>query len=446
MLNKHSYLYVVAMLIVGPPVQAQQEWERSIDVAPVHNQIGTINYSLGRAIDDGKRLFSARFTIADGFGRPKATGDSKPSPRLVSGPLLNRIVGPDSNSCSGCHNQPVVGGSGDFVSNVFVGAHFTDPPIDSIAPSRTNERNTTDLFGTGAIEILAGEMTRELQAQRDLAVQQSARTGTSIAVDLLAKGLVRFGSLVAHPDGTISLQGVEGVDSDLVVRPFGVKGIAASLREFTIAALNQHHGIQANERFGWERTGVRDFDGDGVEEEFTTGQMTAIVLFQAALKVPPTSPAISKHGGGLEIFREVGCAECHVEKIRLDSHIFKEPNALNRPGDLNRKVASVVKMELDLGRDEVGWFLRPFSDIRRHEMCDAEINFLCNEELKQDNVSQSQFLTSRLWNLANNAPYCHRGDCLSINQAILVHGGEAHAARQAYWALPQEKKEYLWNS
>ena len=252
--------------------------------------------------------------------------------------------------------------------------------------------------------------------------------------------------LYTHPSqmsGMRGLQGVEGVDYDLVVRPFGVKGIAASLREFTIAALNQHHGIQAIERFGWERTGVRDFDGDGVEEEFTIGQMTAIVLFQAALKVPPTSSAIRKHAAGLEIFREVGCAECHVEKIRLESRVFREPNAFNRPGALNRKVASVVKMELDMGHDEEGWFLRPFSDIRRHEMCDAEINFLCNEELKQDNVSQSQFLTSRLWNLANSAPYCHRGDCLSINQAILAHGGEAHAARQIYLALPQEKKSKL---
>ena len=48
---------------------------------------------------------------------------------------------------------------------------------------------------------------------------------------------------------------IVGVNSDLVIKPFGVKGVAVSLREFTSFALNQHHGIQANERFGWARTG-----------------------------------------------------------------------------------------------------------------------------------------------------------------------------------------------
>lgn len=124
---------------------------------------------------------------------------------------------------------------------------------------------------------------------------------------------------------------------------------------------------------------------------FAASAFMAVSKDMTPRRVPPTSSAIRKHSAGLEIFLEVGCAECHVEKIRLESYVFRESNAFNRPDALNRKVTSVVKMELDMGHDEEGWFLRPFSDIRRHEMWDAEINFLCSEELKQDNVSQSQF-------------------------------------------------------
>ena len=46
------------------------------------------------------------------------------------------------------------------------------------------------------------------------------------------------------PDGRVDPREIEGVDWDLVVRPFHQKGAVASLRDFTNTALNQHHGIQ----------------------------------------------------------------------------------------------------------------------------------------------------------------------------------------------------------
>src|SRR6266851_4485158 len=58
----------------------------------------------------GERLFTAKWTSQEGQGRPKTKGTaagpllSDPTEPLVFPRNFNRISGPDSNSCSGCHN------------------------------------------------------------------------------------------------------------------------------------------------------------------------------------------------------------------------------------------------------------------------------------------------------------------------------------------------------
>src|SRR5437762_212069 len=75
-------------------------------------------------INFGRKLFTAVWTPQEGGGRPmsKGTGDpiSDPSAALVFPRNVNRISGPDSNSCAGCHALPYPGGGGDIVANVFV--------------------------------------------------------------------------------------------------------------------------------------------------------------------------------------------------------------------------------------------------------------------------------------------------------------------------------------
>ena len=62
------------------------------------------------------------------------------------------------------------------------------------------------------------------------------------------------------PDGRVDPTEIEGVDWDLIIKPFHQKGAVVSLREFTNNAMNHHHGIQSVERFG---EGI-DADQDGV--------------------------------------------------------------------------------------------------------------------------------------------------------------------------------------
>ena len=53
------------------------------------------------------------------------------------------------------------------------------------------------------------------------------------------------------------------------------------------------------------------------------------------------------------------------------------------------------------------------------------------------------FITRKLWDVGNSAPYGHRGDLTTITEAILMHGGEARASRDAFDGLFIEDRAAL---
>jgi hypothetical protein len=109
----------------------------------------------------GEALFAARFTTLDGAGRPEATQAIDPTRRKhPREQMFLRSAGPDAGSCAACHNQPAIGGAGDFVTNVFVSEGFESADFDSLDPQFSSERGTNHLFGAGLVELLAREMSR----------------------------------------------------------------------------------------------------------------------------------------------------------------------------------------------------------------------------------------------------------------------------------------------
>ena len=58
----------------------------------------------------------------------------------------------------------------------------------------------------------------------------------------------------------------------------------------------------------------------------------------------------------------------------------------------------------------------------------------------QRGVAQSEYLTPRLWGVADSAPYLHDGRAPSFDYAIAGHDGEGAAARAGYVALTLEEK------
>lgn len=447
---------------------------------------------LADLIEAGKKLFNATWTEQEGGGRPLTKGNGKalsdPKDPLVGSRGFNRISGPDANSCAGCHNQPygLSGGGGDFVSNVFVlGQRFdfaTLDPKDTV-PTKgavdersqpvslnniANLRATTGMFGAGYIEMLAREITEDLQGIRD-----GMRHGESRA--LQSKG-INFGTLTRRKDGMWDVSKVVGLPRasiltatpqdppSLVIRPWHQAGNAVSLREFSNTALNQHHGIQTTERFGLGT----DPDGDSHNNEMTRGDVTAISLYQAVLQVPgrviPNDPTIQKAiSNGEKIFAEINCAACHIPALPLSKRnwVYTEPNPFNPP--MNLRQGEIKSLKVDLtdpslpqprikpDNSDSEWLLIPvFTDFKLHDITDPKTDY-GTEPLDQNQTVWSakfvagnrKFLTKRLWGCANDPPYFHHGLFTTLRQAILSHYGEADRSRRLFIGLSDYDKDSL---
>jgi hypothetical protein len=406
--------------------------------------------SLDDLIEAGRFLFTTEFNILDGFGRPAATGNGTPTKRQPgSAPFMIRASAPETNSCVGCHNKPEPGGAGDFVANVFVLAQLRDPVTDSVSAEFGDERNTLGMHGSGAIEMLAREMTIDLLAIRQAALQQAQQAGSPVTRPLLTKG-VSFGQITARPDGTVDTSQVEGIDTDLIIKPFSQKGVVNSIRVFTVNAYNHHHGLQAVERFGRGQTGEDDFDMDGVPDELSVGDITAATLYQVSLQVPgralPADPRKrAAVGRGEVLFSRIGCADCHRPALPLNSPVYSEPNPFNPPGNL--RVGDVARpFTFDMTKDGPkprlerqsggSMVVRAYTDLKRHAICDDQDSFFANELLVQGGVPTTQFLTRKLWDCGSSSPFGHRGDLTTISEAILHHAGEARSSREQFVALP----------
>ena len=405
----------------------------------------------------GDQLFSVKFTRLDGAGRPGATQAILPTKSKNATPQgPTRLSGPDAQACSSCHNEPITGGAGDFVTNVFVSEGFTNANFDTSDPQFSNERGTNHLFGSGLVELLAREMSAELAMQRAQALKMASMEGKSIRLPLDTKG-VSFGFITAQPDGLTDLSEVDGVDTDLVIRPFSQKGVMTSLRQFTINALNHHHGMQAVERYGSRWTGEADFDEDGQGDEVLAPAISALVAWQATrpppVQVTPTGPEWQAAAQtGEKLFDSFRCNQCHIRHLPLTSLSFTDPGPLDVAGTIDiRQVdnpaiydLSLMNWANSLDKNGNGDYLVPlFGDLKRHKMTDRKIDALGNELLSQRFVGRDIFMTSELWGIGSTAPYGHRNDFSTLNEIILAHGGDARGSRDAYGSADENQRSSL---
>jgi len=477
---------------------------------PVHLQDGEeFDTPMVRLIQYGGRLFNAKFTVQEGAGRPQSKGTgaplSDPSSPLVFPRNFDRLSSPDANSCSGCHNAPVSGAGGDRVTEVFVLAQrfdrLTFDHNDTI-PTRgstdesgrvatlnnaTNDRKTIGMNGSGFVEMLARQMTADLQAERDA-------TPPGGSTPLLSKG-VSFGALTHNANGTWNTSQVRGLAApslasngtsppSLIIRPLHQVGNVISIRQFSNNAFNHHHGMQSEERFGLNA----DPDSDGFTNELTTADLTAVSLFQATLSVPgrviPNDPAIERANlMGEAVFNKIGCASCHATLSLTASNnpglpgkpgwIYFEPNPYNPaigPNSPNLLLGptsypvSAPALTVDLtsnmlppprlrARDGVV-VVAAYTDLKLHDISATSdpVNDPECEPLDQNQPATSaaffagncKFITRKLWGFYNQGgAFMHHGKFTTAREAVEAHNGEALAQRLAFDALSAERQNDL---
>jgi len=393
---------------------------------------------------EGLRIFTTPFNRLDGYGNgpmnPEDTLSAGGRPTLGGNGTYLRVNGLDAQTCLECHTQISaatippklgIGGVGGSAANAIILPTQIDTADlqDGDGEAGFNGRfaNPPFLFGASGVELLALEMTEDLLALRDQAISQP---GDRIA--LVTKG-VRFGSIVADANGELDTSAVEGVDDDLIVRPFGRKGEFATTRDFDIEAMQFHFGMTPVEVVG---QGV-DGDNDGVVDEITVGELSVLQIFATTAPRPfqlDLSPAGER---GNASFVELGCENCHRSSLdtRGKSLPLRFPAQADQPRQNIYRQIKLTRSAPGFAPNDGGGVTVPlFADLKRHDMGAglAEDFGLVTDERNRE------FTTARLWGIADTAPYLHDGRATTLTDAILMHGGEAQAARDGFAALTPE--------
>jgi len=406
-----------------------------------------------RSIARGRQLFQRKFTLAQGLA-PR-TGDG------VGNIMADASHGAGlTDSCASCHGRPH--GSAGVGGNVF---------------TRPESRDAPHLFGLGLVEMLGDEITADLRATRDHAVDAAKRLNRPVTLPLISKG-IRYGSIRAQANGTVDTSQVDGVDADLRVKPFFAEGSTASIREFVVGAFNAEMGLEAWDPIlsaaaagqdvvtpaGMRLMGSRDRiaappaqlptddqDHDGVRNEVPPSIVDHMEFYLLNYFKPGLGEQTEETKLGRGLMTSVGCAQCHVPDLVIDhdrrvadvetrfdgsqmgfNHLTATATALyhevpNGPNLPTRKVpngGSFVVRNL-------------FADFRRHDLGPAfhERNF--------DGTVTTRFVTEPLWGVGSTAPYGHDGRSINLREVILRHGGEAQAARDTFAALPADRQRAL---
>ena len=376
----------------------------------------------------GLKMFATAFRKADGYG------DQRPS--LQGNGTFLRVNGLDAQSCLECHSVisagtlPAtfgIGGAGTINSSALSGARaidVADSAGNGFAAFDGRLINPPALFGTGGVQLVAQEMTQRLQKLKRRALRQPGRP-----VRLSAKG-VDFGELVADAAGNLDTSGVVGIDADLVVRPFGRKGEFTSVRDFDLGAFVFHFGMSPAEVAG---AGIDD-DDDGVINEVLVGEVSALEIFVTTQESPVREAGGQAGRRGFRRFRDIGCSDCHRPQLRTSTSVltYSQPEIATDPTQNVFYAVDLRDAPMRFRPGPRGGVIVPlFSDLKRHDMGDelAETFHAASEQQNRE------FITAKLWGVADTAPYLHDGRAHTLNEAILMHGGAAEAVRNAYAAL-----------
>jgi hypothetical protein len=205
-------------------------------------------------------------------------------------------------------------------------------------------------------------------------------------------------------------------------------------------------------------TGVSrdDPDRDGYCEEISEGDLDAAEWYLLNHPAPGRGQITDGVRRGERLFKQAGCATCHVsdwdlpearpdakdytERHSGDRRFFNLQVAYNDENDrlegklvsLSRRVAvndGKVISELVIPRRGAFTVRGIYSDFKYHEMGEGL------QQLQFDGSVIKKWRTAPLWGVGTTAPYGHDGASLSLDEVIRRHGGEALESRKAYLSL-----------
>lgn len=339
--------------------------------------------------DAGKKIFQRVFEPKDGLG-----------------PLFNSV------SCAECHEDPVVGGTGDEVE-VHVG-RFIGGSCDSLLQEGgpVIQQNATPLLR--ALGILKEEIPTNATAQARRSVPPVFGFGL---VDAIPEA-----TLLAHEDpNDANRDGIYGRASRTIdgrVGRFGRKAAVATLFDFNAGALPFEQGITTPFSPVEETINGRPVPPEtdpAPDPEISLEDIQKLDAFVRYLAAPPRPTLASYEDQSLakrgeELFASLKCSVCHIPKMKTGPNPVK---ALDRQ-----------TVEL-------------YSDLLVHDM-GPELADIC-----LGGTLPSEFRTELLMGLHLREHFLHDGSAKSVQEAIERHAGEASRSRDKFKALSDADKKAL---
>jgi cytochrome c peroxidase len=403
--------------------------------------------------DIGDFLFETIYRVQDGMGNGLAAAPANNTLRPNFRPFPNNVHfaafgAPEAQSCVSCHNVGGDDGAGDLNHNIFqIG--------DGINRASGVPRNPPPLLGSGLRQRIGEEMTAELQGQLAAGKAQAAATQANITVTLKSKN-TNFGSAVARPDGTVDFALLNpGIDSDLVVKPFGWKGREATIRRFIEGGFRVHFGMQtqpsivkhcATPNVNTFGTGAncQDPDGDGVTNEITEGQLSAEAVYMGLRETPVRVPAATaaaqtRVSQGEALFNQVGCQFCHRQNMTINVPIHVEPADTTGGAGIRLNLATDTKDPHPALNADGTMTVEIWSDFKRHNMGTTD----CDSK-PFNQIGACFFMTPPLWGIRDTAPYLHDGRAPTLLDSVLMHGdGDDVNSVNAFKALTADDQSKI---
>ncbi len=193
---------------------------------------------------------------------------------------------------------------------------------------------------------------------------------------------------------------------------FGKKGATYNLLQQTASAYNQDIGITSNFEPVDTHSGL-EFD-----PEVSNQTINDVVFYLKTLKAPAPRPESNSILDGKQLFTTIGCSKCHRPQMRTG----------------NSPIAAIATKAF-----------YPYSDLLLHDM-----GTTLDDGYTEGSAKTYEWRTPPLWGLglsknSQGGQYflMHDGRARSIDEAILLHGGEANQVRNNYQSLTADEKSKL---
>ncbi|WNG24070.1 c-type cytochrome [Cystobacter fuscus] len=261
----------------------------------------------------------------------------------------------------------------------------------NVVPTHFSVRATPQLVGLGLLE----------------AVPETAIAALSDPNDSNGDGISGRMSNVKDPQ-----------TGELRMGRFGWKAGLARVRHQVADAFNGDMGVTTSVYKSLD-CGASQQGCAGTSTELSDQDLDKIVRYIALLGVPARRNLNDTQAQrGETLFQSAGCASCHKASLPTSAY---HPNAELR-----------------------GQTIRPYTDLLLHDMGAG-----LADSLPENNASGSEWRTAPLWGIGLTAgvsggeAYLHDGRARTLSEAILWHGGEGEASKQAFVKMSAADRDAL---